>query len=486
MNKTTSISQPLEKHEGHKKLSIAQVDGKSRLSVNVASDSSGIAGLDKILDGGYLHNRLSLIRGDSGTGKTVFALMFATSGMKDDTAVYASFDESVKNLESYLRDYKSEARVHFLDFTNGEDILKSGESGADLAGLLVRIKHALQQLKAKKLILDGIDVLFARYQTSQEVRKDVSQLFGLCRENNITMLSTAGTDRGYSVPRGVLDYASDSTIYLKQVVTDGLMTRTLRVVKMRGRSHGTNEYPFLIDDYGISVMPVTTSNLDRQISENRLSLGSNGIDVLLGGMGVYEGSVSLISGQAGSGKTLLALSAAEALCNAGRKTLYISLEQPSSEILRDASNAGISLEAFLEDGTFEIDSVRAEELGLEQHIILLLRLVENSDAEVLIVDPLSSLSELGSSGSFKNMAIRLTQALRKSGVTIILTELWHGESSDEYIYPISSIVDTWIKVLYERDGLTMRRLMTVAKSRGSRSSSQIMNFEITQEGLFVS
>lgn len=194
------------------------ISSRSRLVANTDSVSTGIPGLDRILGGGYLWNRASVIRGDSGTGKTVFALMFATAGTSDDAAVYASFDESVQNLETYIKDFPNQARVRFLDFTPSTDSIGSGAENIDLGGILVRLRHAFQQSGAKKLVMDALDVLFTRYENAGQVRADVSRIFSWCRENGITVLATAGVDRDYAISRGVLDYAGDCTLFLEQDV----------------------------------------------------------------------------------------------------------------------------------------------------------------------------------------------------------------------------------------------------------------------------
>ena len=265
------------------------------------------------------------------------------------------------------------------------------------------------------------------------------------------------------------------------------MTRNLRVLKMRGRSHGTNEYPFLIDDFGISVMPVTVSSLEHNVPTERLSLGVNGIDAMLGAAGgVFQESITLISGQSGSGKTLLAVAAAQACSQAGQRVLYISLEQPPAEIVRDARNVGMELKPYIDKGLLEVSSIRAVELGIEEHIILLLRQVDAFGANVLVVDPISSLAELGTASSFKNMVIRLTQALREKGVTVIFTELWYEDAFFHSTYPLTALVDTWIKTFYEREGLQMRRRIMVAKSRGMGASDRVKTLDISGEGILIS
>jgi len=452
--------------------------------VPAQSVPTGISGLDQILGGGFPSGRITVIRGASGTGKSIFALLYAMGDPKDDNkTVFATFDESPDTLSNYLTTWGTTKDVRFLDFRPDPEIMAVGGQ-MELGGLLVRIEHALKESGAKKLVLDAFDTLFDAFENKAQVRLDLFRVFDWCRKRGVTVVATTGEESDYRASTGVMDYAADCTILLDQRMDNGLMTRLLRVMKCRGRAHGTNEYPFLIDERGVSILPVTGTSMSGGGSEKRMSTGLKDLDGMLGG-GIWLGSTVMISGHSGTGKSLLALSMAAAACRTGMKVLHISFEESPEQIVRDAKSAGIRLASHVKANKLRLFSRRSVEQGIEQHIILKLREVDEFGPDMVIFDPISALSDLGDSRTFKNMAIRLCHALKARGVTTVLTELLPDDAGSVSKLNVSSLVDSWIRLGRIERGGEMRRKIQIQKSRGAATSREIRELHITSKGLTI-
>jgi len=449
------------------------------------SVSTGIPGLDQILGGGYPRGRVTVIRGASGTGKSIFGLLYAISRSKaDGKAVFATFDEAPDTLREYLTTWGAPESVSLLDFRPDPELMTSGGQ-MELGGLLVRIEYALKKSGAKRLVLDAFDTLFAAFENKAQVRSDLFRVFDWCRKRGITVVATTGEESAYRASTGIMDYAADCTILLDQRIEDGLMTRLLRVMKCRGRAHGTNEYPFLIDEHGVSILPVTNTMMSANASKRKISTGLDSLDEMLGGQGVWEGTAVMISGQSGTGKSLLAANMAAAACRQGKKVLYVSFEESQEQIVRDVKSAGIRLASHIKAGNLRMISRRSVEYGIEQHIILKLRAVDEYDPDIVVFDPISALSDLGDARTFKNMAIRLCHELKARGITTVITELLPDDMGNLSKLNVSSLVDTWIRLGRIERGGEMRRKIQVQKSRGAATSKQIRELQITNKGLAI-
>lgn len=465
---------------------MAQKAAGLRLQPIGTTVSSGIVGLDSIMSGGYSHGQATLIRGASGTGKTLFSLMFAATTTGKDHAIFATFDEPVEHLESYLTQWNASNRVTFLDFTVDPDMVMSGGTEVDLGGILVRLENALNKSGARLIILDAFDALFSTFENPERIRHQLHKVFNWCRLRGVTLLATAGIRGSYEESTDVMDYASDCTILLSQNLNEGLMTRKLRVLKLRGRGHGTNEYPFLIDARGISVLPVTDSLMSDKVYRKRISTGIAQLDKMLGGKGFWQGSTVMISGQSGTGKSLLCARLAEQSAVTGSKVLYVSFEESPSHFLRDVKSAGIDLKSQVDAGRCHLVGRRPVELGMEEHIILLLRNIDEFKPDIVIIDPISSLADLGDFRAFKNAALRLCHLINSLGVTTVLTELLPDDSGNVSNMNISSMVDTWIRLTRTEKNGVMHRLIKVHKSRGTATSNRIHGFTISRNGIEIS
>lgn len=450
--------------------------------------STGVAGLDRVLDGGFLAEQPVVIRGGSGCGKSVFSLFFA-AGPQDagpaSPAVFATFDEAPDRLRGYMKTWGLKSKVTFLDFRPDLDAAMAGK-GFELSGVLVRIGHAVEKTGARRLVLDTFDSLFETFNHDPaQVRRDLLRVFEWARKHQVTLLATAGDAHDHRSLNSTIDYVSDCAIHLEQKINNGLMTRTLRVLKRRGHPHGTNEYPFLIDRHGVSVMPVTETAMVKPTGRRRLSTGVAGLDRMLGGKGVWQGSTVMVSGQAGSGKSLLAATMATAACTAGKRVLFFSFEESPAQITRDVRSAGILLDRLRKAGALSILSQRAVEYGIEEHIIRIMRMVEHENPDFVVLDPVSALGDVCDERAFKSMVLRLCHFLRQTGVTVLLTELLPDDSRNLSKLNMSSLVDTWIRLRLTEHNGSFHRLIYVHKSRGTAMTQDIMEFEISRQGLTV-
>jgi len=458
------------------------VQGKKHLNESV---STGIDGLDEILSGGFPLGQATVIRGASGTGKTMFSLVFASpSNSKKEKTIFATFDESPERLKQHFEGWGRSGPAAFLDFRPDPQMETAGD-GLELGGLIVRVQNAVKKTGAKRLILDGFDVLFSAYGDSAQIRRDMTKVFEWCRAQGLTVIVTTGEEASYRAATGPMDYAADCAIHLDQRIKDGLMTRILRVIKCRGRAHGTNEYPYLIDSDGISLLPVTEYRMEGTAPNKHMTTGIDWLDAMLGGKGYWADSSIMISGQSGTGKSLMAIIMADAVCRAGLKVLYNSFEESPKAIIRNSRSIGVDLRPHVKSGTLELASRRSVESGLEEHIIRIANSIRDTNPDIVILDPISSLRDIGNQHEFKGTVLRLSAMLNKLGVTAIMTELVPDDARGYSSLNVSSLVDTWIRLArVERDGL-LERLITVQKSRGSKTSDRVEQFSINADGFRI-
>lgn len=448
--------------------------------------SSGVKGLDLVLNGGFIQGHAIIVRGASGSGKTALGLLFASAVQPDEgdgVSVVACFDESPDALQHYLRNWGKDAVIKTLDLRpDVEEITSAG--GYELSGLLVRVENIIRKHKAKRLVLDALDVLFHHFENSHQVRLDILRLFRRCKEMGVTLMVTLAEGVGYEESRGDLDYASDCTLRVYQTLDKGLMTRKLRVLKLRGKGHGTNEYPFMIDERGISMIPITGTNTTYKVTDTLYPTGNKDLDSMLDG-GLYGGSTILISGVSGCGKTVLSSTLAGTFCDSGKKVIYSSFEESASQLIRDGKSIGLDLDAHHANGHLHFECRRSVERGLEEHIIHLLQVVEEQQPQLLILDPISALDDLGDEFATKSAILRMCHFLKERGITMVMTELIPDSHSGFSQLNISSLIDTWIRVRNIENNGEFTRLIYVHKSRGRNVANQVKEFRITDRGLVI-
>jgi circadian clock protein KaiC len=371
-----------------------------------------------------------------------------------------------------------------VDYVHVErsEIEEAGEY--DLEGLFIRLGHAIDTLGAKRVVLDTIETLFGGLANAAVLRSELRRLFRWLKDKGVTAVITGERGDGQLTRQGLEEYVSDCVIVLDHRVTENLSTRRLRIVKYRGTVHGTNEYPFLIDETGISVLPVTSLGLRHEASEERISTGVPRLDTMLGGAGVYRGTSVLISGTAGTGKTSLAGHFADATCRRGERCLYLAFEESESQMVRNMRSIGLDLAPWLKKGLLRFHATRPTAFGLETHLAALHKLVNEFQPRVVIVDPITNFLKAGTQAEAEAMLMRLIDFLKAQQITALFISLTHGGSALEQTEAgISSLIDTWLLMRDIELGGERNRGMYVLKSRGMAHSNQIREFLLTDHGI---
>jgi circadian clock protein KaiC len=453
---------------------------------------TGIAGFDDITGGGLPQGRPTLICGSAGCGKTLFALEFLVRGATqfNEPGVFITFEERAEDLKKNvsslgfnLQDLINRKKLN-VDYIHVErsEISETGEY--DLEALFIRIDYAIKSVGAKRVALDTIEALFSGLSNQAVLRAELRRLFYWLKEKGVTAVITGERGTDTLTRQGLEEYVSDCVILLDHRVTEQVSTRRLRIVKYRGSTHGTNEYPFLIDEKGFSVLPITHTTLDYPVSVQRLSTGIPRLDTMLGGKGFFKGSTVLISGTAGSGKSSCAAHSAEAACRQGMKAMFFSFEESYSQIIRNMRSIGINLQPWVDKGLLKFHTVRSTSAGLEMHLVSIYKQIEEFDPDVVILDPITSFLSAGSSHEANQMVGRLIDLLRSKQITGIFTSLTEASSASEQTeVGISSLIDTWILLRELEANGERNRGLYILKSRGMAHSNQVREFKLTSRGV---
>jgi len=465
---------------------------KKRAAVALEKCPTGIKGLDEITKGGLPRGRTTLICGSAGCGKTLFAMEFLMRGARDfgEPGVFMTFEETPEDLAKNfislgfdLPDMISRGLIatdHV--YIERSEIEETGEY--DLEGLFIRLGNAIDSIGAKRVVLDTIEALFSGLSNTAIIRAELRRLFHWLKERGVTAVVTGESGDRLLTRYGLEEYVADCVILLDFRVDKQISTRRLRIIKYRGSSHGADEYPFLIDEGGLSILPITSLGLDYPVSTQRVSTGIPKLDAMFEGKGFYRGSTILISGTAGTGKTSLQATFADAACRRGERCLYFAFEESPSQIIRNMASIGIHLTKWVEKGLLKFQSVRPSLYGLEMHLLTFHRMLEGFNPHVFIVDPISNLSAAGSAAEVKSILTRLIDYLKMKKITTFLTDLTRTEDNLEHTSEeISSLIDTWLLLRdIERNGERNRGLY-ILKSRGMAHSNQIQEFLLTDRGI---
>ncbi len=455
---------------------------------------TGTDGLDEILAGGLPAGRPSLVCGAAGCGKTLLSMQFLVRGAlrHNEPGVFIAFEEREEDLRANvaslgfdLQDLEDRKllSIDHIDI-DPSTIIENGDY--DLSGLFLRLGLAIDSIGAKRVVIDTLETLFGGLSNYGIIRAELRRLFDWLKERNVTAIITAEKGDNALTRHGLEEYVSDCVISLDHRVVEQVSTRRLRVVKYRGSVHGTNEYPFLIDETGISVLPITSAGLEHDVSDERISTGIHGLDEMLGGQGYFKGSTILISGHAGCGKTSIATHFAQSMCAAGKKVVYFSFEESANQIIRNMGSIGTDLKTPFEQNQLRFVSARATAHGLEAHLATLHKHIREFNPDAVILDPASTFINAGDGLAAQQMLIRLIDYLKSRQVTALLTVLSDsGISEEKTNSEISSIVDTWLLLKVIELAGERNRGIYVLKSRGMNHSNQIREFKITDRGILL-
>ena len=456
----------------------------------LAKAPTGIDGFDDITFGGLPRGRPSLICGSAGCGKTLFAITFLVNGttLYDEPGVFVSFEERAEDLAAnvaslgYDLDDLVARRKLAIDHVRVErsEIEESGEY--DLEGLFIRLGYAIDSVGAKRVVLDTIETLFSGLGDAALLRAELRRLFGWLKDRGVTAVITGERGEGQLTRQGLEEYVSDCVVLLDNRVIDQITTRRLRVVKYRGSAHGTNEYPFLVDHGGISVLPITSADLGHKASREVVPTGVAGLDAMLGPGGFFKGSSILVSGVAGTGKTTVSAHVMNAACRRGERCLSFVFEESGDQIIRNALSFGVDLQPHVDAGLLTFQAARPTLFGLETHLAGMHRDIVRYEPSVVIVDPVSALE--GPAREVQATLLRMVDMLKSRTITALFTSLRRdGVFDTGNDLGLSSLMDVWIKLLDVEANGERTRTLYVIKARGMSHSNQIREFQITGEGI---
>jgi len=454
---------------------------------------TGIRGFDEVTRGGLPTGRPTLVCGGPGSGKTLLALTFLVNGALqfEEPGVLLTFEQNAEEMASDVASLGFDlpelvaAKKLAVDYVRVEraEIEETGEY--DLEGLFVRLAYAIRTVGAKRVVLDTIESLFAGLKNDGILRSELRRLFTWLKDQGVTAIITGERGEGLLTRQGLEEYISDAVILLDHRVHDQVSTRRLRVVKYRGSHHGTNEYPFLIDAEGLSVLPVSSLALQHHAPLERVSSGVAQLDGMFGGKGYYRGSTILVSGAAGTGKTSLAAHFLDAACRRGERCLCFLFEESPQQLLRNMRSIGIDLEPWVTAGLLQFHADRPSRYGLETHLATMQNVVTAFRPTVTVIDPVTNLMTVGTSADVQAMLTRIIDHLKTENVTAMLASLTPGQYAVERMENISSLMDTWIILANEEVGGRHRRGLYVLKSRGMAHSNELREFVLTDAGLQV-
>jgi circadian clock protein KaiC len=464
----------------------------SKAPAGIAKCPTGIRGLDDITQGGLPRGRPTLVCGGAGSGKTLLGMEFIVRGIREfgEPGVFMAFEETAEELSKNVASlgFEVEALIRAgsmaVDYVRVErsEIELTGEY--DLEGLFIRLGSMIDEVGAKRVAIDSLEALFAGLPNEGILRAELRRLFRWLKDKGVTAVITAEQGTNHLTRHGLEEYVSDCVIFLDHRVANQVATRRLRIVKYRGSSHGTNEYPTMIDEQGLSVMPISSLGLDYPVVKERVSTGIDRLDAMLAGRGYYKGSSILVSGTAGTGKSSIAAAFANGICAKGERCLYFSFEEAPAQIIRNMASIGIDLRPWVSRGLLKFHSARSTLYGLEQHLVVIHKLVNEFEPAAVVMDPITNLTSIGDIGDIKSMLTRVMDFLKSRLITTLFTSLTEGGLAlDRTDVGISSLMDTWLLLLARESAGERNRILYILKSRGMAHSNQMREFLLSDRGI---
>ncbi|AWM03869.1 circadian clock protein KaiC [Bradyrhizobium amphicarpaeae] len=458
----------------------------------ITKSTTGIEGFDDLTLGGLPTGRPTLVCGSAGCGKTLFASTFLFNGAKiyDEPGVFVTFEERpvdiVANVESLgfdLQGLIDRSKIHIEHIAiDPSEVAEIGDY--DLEALFLRLEFAVDQIGAKRIVLDTIESLFSAFSNPAILRAEIRRLFDWLKQKGLTAVITGERGDGSLTRQGLEEYVSDCVILLDHRVENQISTRRLRIVKYRGTAHGTNEYPFLIDEDGFSVLPVSSLGLGHKVFDERISTGVPDLDAMLTGGGFYRGSSILLTGVAGSGKSSLACMMADAACQRGERALYLSFEESEAQTVRNMKSIGTNLDKWLKQGQLRYIAARPTFYSLEMHLAIMLREINRFKPRLVVLDPISAFTDSADIAEVQAMLLRIVDYLKSNGITAVFTHLASVEQA-ETDAGLSSIMDGWILLLNREANGEFNRELYLLKARGISHSNQVREFVMSNSGIHL-
>jgi len=469
-------------------------DVVASVGVELPKCETGIQGLDEITQGGFPKGRPTLVCGAAGSGKTLLAVTFLVNGAErfNEPGVLMTFEETADeiasdvaslgfDLQTLIKDNK--LAIDYVRIERSE-IEETGEYNLD--GLFVRLDYAIASVGAKRVVLDTIESLFGGLTNESVLRAELRRLFRWLKDKGVTTVITGERGDGSLTRQGLEEYVSDAVILLDHRVVEQVSTRRLRIIKYRGSHHGTNEYPFLIERDGITVLPVTSLGLKHPAPVERISTGVGPLDEMLSGRGYYRGSTVIVSGTAGTGKTSLAAHFVDAACRRGERCLYFLSEESPQQLIRNMQSIGIDLAQWVDKSLLEFHADRPSRFGLETHLVAMHRAVRDFTPSVVVVDPITNLLSVGTLNDVQAMLTRIIDHLKGTEISALFTSLTPGKTElQETEASVSSLMDTWVLMTVNEVEHERRRELSILKSRGMSHSNEIREFALTDHGFQV-
>ncbi len=454
---------------------------------------TGIDGFDDLTQGGLPRGRPTLVCGSAGCGKTLFASTFLINGARDmgEPGVFVTFEErpgdivdNVASLGFGLDTLIAEKKVHIEHIAiDPAELAEVGDY--DLEALFLRLELAVDEIGAKRIVLDTIESLFSAFQNPAILRAEIRRLFDWLKQKGLTAVITGERGDGTLTRQGLEEYISDCVILLDHRVHNQVSTRRLRIVKYRGTAHGTNEYPFLIGEDGFSVLPVSSLGLGHAVHEERISSGVPDLDAMLSGGGFHRGSSILLSGVAGSGKSSLSACFAHAACSAGERALYMSFEESAEQTVRNMRSIGLDLQPHIDAGLLHCMAARPTFYSLEMHLAVMLREILKVQPSLVVLDPISAFLDSGEQLEVQAMLLRMIDFLKSRGITGVFTHLAHVQGESKTDAGLSSLMDAWVLLLNREVNGEFNRELYLLKARGIAHSNQVREFVMSGSGIHL-
>ncbi|AXV14840.1 KaiC 1 [Neorhizobium sp. SOG26] len=461
-------------------------------SKGITKSPTGIDGFDELTLGGLPTGRPALVCGSAGCGKTLFASTFLLNGARqfDEPGVFVTFEErpvdiinNVASLGFEMDKLIDEGKIWIEHIAvDPSEVAEIGDY--DLEALFLRLELAIEQVGAKRIVLDTIESLFSAFTNPAILRAEIRRLFDWLKDRGMTTVITAERGDGTLTRQGLEEYVSDCVLLLDHRVHNQVSTRRLRIVKYRGTAHGTNEYPFLIDEDGFSVLPVSALGLNHKVYDEPISSGIADLDAMLSGGGFHRGSSILLSGVAGSGKSSVSACFASAACARGEKALYFSFEESAAQSVRNMRSIGVDLQPYMDKDMLRHIAARPTFYSLEMHLAVMLREVQRFGPSLVVLDPISAFIGNADQLEVQAMLLRMVDFLKSNGITGVFSHLMHSQDgATETDVGMSSLMDAWILLLNREANGEFNRELYLLKARGMSHSNQVREFVMSDTGI---